>query len=87
MPCSNWRKIHNFSAGIQTKFQICAIRTQFRKKLGDIITAKILSKEERKSLAIIFVDGKVCWIPHLPVSDYSKIKEKQDGQALLLTYF
>ncbi|MDR1457329.1 MAG: tRNA lysidine(34) synthetase TilS [Puniceicoccales bacterium] len=55
------------------------------RKLGDILTAKIIPKEDRQLLPVVFVNGKVCWVPHLPVSDYFKIKTK-DSEALLLTY-
>ncbi|MDR1232873.1 MAG: tRNA lysidine(34) synthetase TilS, partial [Puniceicoccales bacterium] len=55
------------------------------KKLGDVLTTKIVPKEDRRLLPVVFVSGKVCWVPHLPVSDYFKIKTK-DSEALLLTY-
>jgi tRNA(Ile)-lysidine synthase len=55
------------------------------RKLGDILTAKIIPREDRQLLPVVFADGKVCWVPHLPVSDYFKIKTKDSG-ALLLTY-
>ncbi|MDR2628764.1 MAG: tRNA lysidine(34) synthetase TilS [Puniceicoccales bacterium] len=55
------------------------------RKLGDLLTAKIVPKEYRRSLPVMFVNGKVCWVPHLPVSDHFKIKTK-DSEALLLTY-
>ncbi|MDR2776460.1 MAG: tRNA lysidine(34) synthetase TilS [Puniceicoccales bacterium] len=55
------------------------------RKLGDVLTAKITPKEDRQLLPVVFVNGKVCWVPYLPVSDYFKIKTK-DTEALLLTY-
>jgi tRNA(Ile)-lysidine synthase len=55
------------------------------RKLGDILTVKIVPKEDRRLLPVVFVNGRVCWVPHLPVSDYFKIKTK-DSEALLLTY-
>ncbi|MDR2737692.1 MAG: tRNA lysidine(34) synthetase TilS [Puniceicoccales bacterium] len=56
-----------------------------RKKLGDVITAKIFECEVRVFLPVIFVDNEVCWVPGLPVSEFFRIKEKK-AEALLLTY-
>jgi tRNA(Ile)-lysidine synthase len=55
------------------------------KKLGDVLTAKILPKEKRHSLPVILVDGEVCWVPTLPVSNIFRAKEKK-VEVLLLTY-
>ncbi|MDR1528441.1 MAG: tRNA lysidine(34) synthetase TilS [Puniceicoccales bacterium] len=66
-------------------FKYLPIGHNSEKKLGDILTAKIVPKEDRRLLPVVFFSGKVCWVPHLPVSDYFKIKTK-DSEALLLTY-
>ncbi|MDR2778876.1 MAG: tRNA lysidine(34) synthetase TilS [Puniceicoccales bacterium] len=55
------------------------------RKLGDLLTTKTIPKEDKRLLPVIFVDDRVCWVPHLSVSDYFKIKTKND-KALLLTY-
>ncbi|MDR1890569.1 MAG: tRNA lysidine(34) synthetase TilS [Puniceicoccales bacterium] len=69
----------------QSHFQYVAFGHNSERKLGDVLTAKIISKEDKLSLPVIFVSGKVCWVPHLPVSDHFKIKTTNDW-ALLLTY-
>jgi tRNA(Ile)-lysidine synthase len=69
----------------QPLFKYIPLGHNSERKLGDVLTAKIIPKEDRQLLPVVFVDGKVCWVPHLPVSDYFKIKTK-DSEALLLTY-
>ncbi|MDR2603492.1 MAG: tRNA lysidine(34) synthetase TilS [Puniceicoccales bacterium] len=69
----------------QPLFKYLPLGHSSERKLGDILTTKIIPKENRQSLPVVFVNGKVCWVPHLPVSDYFKIKTK-DSEALLLTY-
>jgi hypothetical protein len=51
------------------------------RKLGDLLPAKI----SPTNLPVIFRGGEICWVPHLPVVDFFRVKDGE-GDALLLTY-
>jgi tRNA(Ile)-lysidine synthase len=75
-------------------FSAAAYRSNYRyarlghataRKLGDLLPPKIISAAERRSLPVIFRGGRICWVPHLPVADFFRVKNGAKD-ALLLTY-
>ncbi|MDR1413473.1 MAG: tRNA lysidine(34) synthetase TilS [Puniceicoccales bacterium] len=71
--------------GYRPSYRYLRLGHNLERKLGDIITAKILPREERNFLPVVFLGDKICWVPQLPVSNFFRIKEA-DKLALLLTY-
>lgn len=57
-----------------------------KRKISDLLTSNMIIKEDRKALPMIFVNGKICWVPYLPVTNDFRLKQT-DKKALLLTYF
>jgi tRNA(Ile)-lysidine synthase len=66
-------------------FRYAPIGHRRNRKIGDLLTAKVLAGDDKKAMPVVVAAGSVCWVPHLPVADFFKIKNG-DGCALLLTY-